>query len=153
MAITWWQADPGRLELESKLLGAPWQLKRAGERWLWSGGTLQASCTGVQTPKRAARLIYPLGYPARFVEIRLIPDPPHELWARLGTHLNVDGSVCFIAGESWTPQMTVRSALTLATDWWFNYWVIVECNQWFLNWPDHGRVIVPADQRAALHYR
>ncbi|MHB8243101.1 MAG: hypothetical protein ACYDHN_14070 [Solirubrobacteraceae bacterium] len=105
----------------------------------------------MQAPERAAVLIYPTGYPARFIEVRLIPNPPHEQWGMLGTHVNVDGSVCFITGEGWTPQMTVRSALKLATDWWFNYWVIVERDRWFLKWPERGRVTVPSGQRAALH--
>lgn len=150
-ALTWWRADPRRLERERRLIEAPWRLTLDCERYLWSGGTLRASHAGVQTPGRAAQLIYPPGYPARFIEVRLIPDPPSEHWGMLGTHVNIDGSVCFITGESWTPQMTVRTALALATDWWFNYWVIVQRNRWLLTWPDHGRVTIPADQRAALH--
>jgi hypothetical protein len=107
----------------------------------------------VQAPQRAVKLIYPPGYPARFIEVRLIPDPPSEQWGMLGTHVNLDGSVCFITGEGWTPQMTVRSALDLATDWWFNYWVIVERNRWLLSWPDHGRITLSSDQRATLYHR
>jgi hypothetical protein len=152
-ALTWWRADPRRLERERRMLRAPWRLTRDGERYRWSGGTLWASSAGVTAPERGVQLIYPTGYPARFIEVRLIPDPPTVQWGMLGTHVNLDGSVCFITGEGWTPQMTVRTALDLANDWWFNYWVIVEQDQWFLDWPDQGRITLSSGHRAALHHR
>jgi hypothetical protein len=151
--LPWWRADPKRLDRERRLLRAPWHLRQEDDRYVWSGGTLQASNAGLDAPGRAAQLIYPLGFPARFMEVRLIPDPPCELWGVLGTHLNHDGSACCITGESWTPQMTVKTTLALALDWWFNYWVIVENNRWALRWPDQGRVTVPRDEYAAIHHR
>jgi hypothetical protein len=152
-ALTWWRADPRRFDRERRLLSAPWRLERDGDRYVWIGGTLRARQGRLETPARAARLIYPAGYPARFVEIRLTPGPPREQWGMVGSHVNLDGSVCFITGESWTPQMTVRSALALTEDWWFNYWVIVEREQSGLTWPDRGRVRVPAARHAALRRR
>ena len=149
----WSRADPARLARERRLLRAPWRLKLQGDRYAWVGGTLRAFHLGVAPPTRPAELIYPRGFPARFMEVRLIPDPPREQWGLLGTHLNVDGSACFISGEGWTPQMTVQTALNLACDWWFNFWVIVEQGRWNLSWPSEGRVALSPEARAALHRR
>lgn len=151
--LTWWRADPARLAREQRQLRSPWRLELQGDRYAWVGGTLQASHQGVEAPASQADLIYPTGFPARFMEVRLIPNPPRGQWGVLGAHLNVDGSACFITGESWTPQMTAQTALALANDWWFNFWVIVEKNLWNLDWPSHGRVALSPDERAALHRR
>lgn len=119
----------------------------------WVGGKLRAASGNIAPPDRAAELIYPAGYPARFIEARLIPDPPRDHWAQLGTHVNADGSVCFVTAESWTPQMTAADALGLASDWWFNYWLIVEKNFWMAPWPRRGKATLSSGARAALYHR
>lgn len=151
--MKWWEADPSRLERERTRLQAPWRLTREAALWRWTGDALHSSCAGVSAPPRRVAFVYPSGFPARCVEVRLIPDPARELWGRLGTHLNNDGSACVIAAEGWTPQMTVADTLHLAQDWWFNYWVIVENDLWFLSWPSQGKVTVPPEYRAALSSR
>lgn len=120
---------------------------------VWVGGKLHAVSGGIGPPDREAELIYPAGYPARFIEVRLIPDPPIDHWAQLGTDVNADGSVCFVTAESWTPQMTVADALDRACDWWFNYWLIVERSYWLASWPSHGKATLSSGARAALCYQ
>lgn len=132
---------------------AGWQLVQDDlGRWSWVGGSFSPTSAGVRAPRRRARLIYPDGFPARFIEARLNPELPESTWGMVGAHVNVDGSACYITGEGWTPQLTVRDALNRLTDWWFNYWALVinELGDVF-PWPGRGRVVIPSDWRAALH--
>lgn len=151
--MRWWQADSTRLTRERALLRTPWRMIERAGQMVWVGGALRGRGDGLSTPARDAELMYPPGYPARFMEVRLLPDPPEEHWAQLGTHVNADGSVCFIRAESWTPQMTARDALDLANDWLFNYWLIVEQGYWMLPWPARGTARISKPTRAALRHR
>lgn len=150
--MPWWEADPSRAAYERGLLPPPWQLEDWDDGELaWNGGHLKMTHQGITTPARKVRLVYPPGYPARFVNAWLDPPIPRERWAMTGAHVNSDGSACYIAGEAWTPQMTVKDALKLLKDWWFNYWVIVEKGLGLLlKWPTTGLADIPRECRAAL---
>lgn len=120
--MRWYDLDPGRLEFEQLLLATPWRLAELDDgRMCWEGGHLQSSHRGRETPRRGLRLIYPQGFPARYVEARLVPDPPREQWGMWLAHVNADGSACYTTADSWRPQDTVRDALKLLDLWWWNY--------------------------------
>jgi hypothetical protein len=121
----------------------------------WTGGAVGGKATqGIDTPIRRLELIYPEGFPARFIEARLLPSLSPDVWGMLGAHVNVDGSACFVAGEGWGPQMTASTALRLLEDWWFNYWVAIENYMAdYVSWPSSGKLDVPEPVRAAISTR
>lgn len=121
--MRWYELDPGRLEHERSLLRNPWELVERGDgRLAWEGGTLVSSHRRRETPRRDVSLIYPKGFPARFIEARLDPDPPQEQWGMWLAHVNADGSACYVTADGWRPQDTVRDALKLLDVWWWNYY-------------------------------
>jgi hypothetical protein len=139
----WYELDGLRLELERRKLRRPWNLVLNDDgRYTWEGGRLSDKWRGVRTPQRTVRLIYPYGFPARFIEARIVPDPPRELWGAYGAHVNVDGSACYVNADGWSPQDTVADALSLLKIWWWNYYWINESDRQDLKWPRHGRVEV-----------
>jgi hypothetical protein len=152
----WWTLDPERLERERRLLDRPWRLsERPDGRMGWTGGAVGGHpAQGLRPPRRTVELIYPSGFPARFIEARLMPDPQPRTWGMLGSHVNVDGSACYIAGEGWWPQLTARDALELLEVWWFNFWIVIErAVGELVTWPTRGRLTVPEALRAALNRR
>lgn len=121
--FAWYEIDPSRLELERELLTDPWRLVRDDDgRYAWEGGTLKRKKPYAE---HSLRLIYPHGYPARFIEARLRPSLTKSLSGSLGVHVNLDGSVCYVTAEGWTPQDTVATALGLLQDWWETYYWLV----------------------------
>lgn len=139
--LAWYELDQLRLEVESRKLKRPWELVlRDDGRYAWEGGNVSDGWRGVRTPQRNVRLIYPSGFPSRFIEARIDPDPPRELWGAYGAHVNVDGSACYVNADGWSPQDTVVEALSLLKIWWWNYYWINESNRQGLHWPARGRV-------------
>lgn len=140
--LAWHGIDLGRLRHESRLLSSPWALETEPDgRLAWSGGTVGSKWRGRQIPDATARFIYPVGYPARFIEARLDSEISPELSGVLGAHVNADGSACYIAGNAWRPQDTVAEALQLLEVWWWNfYWLQVK--KLDHPWPTSGRVDV-----------
>lgn len=152
-ATSWWHVDPARLAREQQLLRKPWKLVERGDgRLSWTGGSVGGErWTGIKAPTRAVELIYPTGFPARFIEARLLPELPRSKWGMVGAHVNLDGSACYVAGEGWWPQMTVQDAVELLEVWWFNYWVVIDHDlSDALRWPPRGRVRVPEVLRAVV---
>lgn len=121
--VAWYELDPDRFELEKELLRPPWRLVRDSDgRYAWEGGTLKRKKPAAE---HAVRLIYPHGFPARFIEARLQPELSPTLSGALGLHVNNDGSVCYVTADGWTPQDTVRDALELLDEWWAKYhWLV-----------------------------
>lgn len=136
--LSWYLIDPDRLEHESRQLKRPWQLVREPDgRYAWTGGSIQGRHRGKMTVERPAKLIYPVGFPARFIEARLEPDIPQEHWGLLGVHVNADGSACYVNADGWSPQDTARTALTMLKTWWWHYYWLVESGIGG-DWPDKG---------------
>jgi hypothetical protein len=139
--LSWYELDGPRLEMERRKLKRPWKLVLDEDgRYAWEGGTVSDKWRGTRTPERSVRLIYPRGFPARFIEARIDPDPPQDLWGAYGAHVNVDGSACYVNADGWSPQDTVVEALALLKIWWWNYYWINEADRKGLRWPQRGRV-------------
>lgn len=139
-SLRWYQIDQARFEHESRRLKPPWRLERQSDgRYAWIGGEISKTRAGRHTELRPARLIYPTGFPARFIEARIEPDPPSEFWGAYGTHVNADGSACYVNADGWSPQDTVQKALELFETWWWNYYWIVE-KKVDVAWPPRGAV-------------
>jgi hypothetical protein len=137
-SLAWHQIDRSRFDYESRQLKAPWRLQQEPDgRYAWRGGMIQKRYRGKATASRSVRLIYPAGYPARFIEARLEPEIPSEQWGLLGVHVNSDGSACYINADGWSPQDDVRTALALLANWWWNYHWVVELSA-VDTWPDDG---------------
>jgi hypothetical protein len=137
-SLAWYRLDPGRFERESRELERPWRLTKAADgRYAWEGGTISKRRQGKLAPQRSVKLIYPVGFPARFIEARLGPDLPREHWGLLGVHVNNDGSACYVNADGWTPQDTVRTALDMLEDWWWHYYWIVQRGEGG-TWPAQG---------------
>lgn len=125
--LAWYELDSDRLQHESRQLKRPWRLtKEPDDRYAWEGGSVQKRHRGKLAPERRVRLIYPSGFPARFIEARLEPDIAEEHWGLLGVHVNADGSACYVNADGWSPQDTVRTALSLLEGWWWHYYWLVE---------------------------
>lgn len=121
--LAWHEIDPERFELERGLLSDPWRLVREEDgRYAWEGGSLRRRKPDAE---HSVRLIYPIGYPARFIEARLQPGLTPLLTGALGAHVNSDGSVCYVTAEGWSPQDTVSTALELLEVWWEQYYWLV----------------------------
>jgi hypothetical protein len=128
------------LEHEKRRLEHPWRLVlEADGRYAWHGGAISKRYKGISVPSRHFRLIYPTGYPARFVEARLEPDLPKDQWGMLGVHVNSDGSACYVNADGWSPQDTVFDAVQMLERWWWNYYWIVEEGRGGI-WPANGFV-------------
>jgi len=117
--FAWHEIDPKRFSLEKGLLKPPWRLVQDKDgRFAWEGGTLLRKKPDAE---HSVRLVYPEGYPARFIEARLQPELSPTLNGALGLHVNMDGSICYVTAEGWTPQDTVSDALELLNTWWSKY--------------------------------
>jgi hypothetical protein len=140
--LQWYELNPQRLELERLALTNPWRFVQADDgRYKWEGGTLRRTWRGKATTERSVRLIYPYGYPARFIEARIVPEPPSESRAAFDAHINIDGSACYVTADGWSPQDTVKDALRLLCDWWWNYYWLVE-RELPKPWPSRGLIEV-----------
>lgn len=121
--LSWDEIDPQRFKLEKSLLKNPWRFVQDQDgRYAWEGGLLRRRKPDAE---HAVRLIYPYGFPSRFIEARLQPELPTVFSGALGTHVNTDGSICYITAEGWTPQDTASAALKLLQKWWKEYYWLI----------------------------
>ncbi|HEX9966350.1 MAG TPA: hypothetical protein VGB06_00240 [Solirubrobacterales bacterium] len=140
--LAWYEIDPTRFHHETRRLKKPWTFEQGSDgRYSWRGGTVAKRYKGKSAPPRCAQLIYPYGFPARFIEARLEPNIPRDFWGMLGLHVNADGSACYVNGDGWSPQDTVQKALELFEEWWWNYYWLVEMGV-EQTWPSNGLVEV-----------
>lgn len=132
----WNELDRARFDFERSCLRPSWEFSTFEDRFAWEG-TVSKVWKGRSAPEQKVRLIYPFGFPARFLEARLIPDLPKAAWGAWGSHVNSDGSACYVTADEWSPQDTAVEAARLLANWWWNYFWVHE-SKFEVSWPERG---------------